>query len=202
LATVASILLAAGESARMGRPKPLLDWGGETLIEYQTRQLTDAGTDPVVVVLGHSASEVRPAAERAGGRIVENEAYREGRASSVRRGASELLADEIAAVVILDVDQPRPAAVLRRLIDEHAGHGALISIPVFGGTRGHPPAFDESLLPELSKARDESMGLRAVVERHSEEVNEVEFDSEVVLLGFNTPAEFEAAREAFLRVAK
>ncbi len=185
----------------MGQPKPLLDWGGETLIEYELRQLYDADTDPVIVVLGHRAAEVRAATTSAGLRIVENEGYREGRASSVRRGARELVDDDVAAVMILDVDQPRPAEMLRRLIDEHATRGALISIPVYGGTRGHPPVFDASLLPDLCAVRDDTMGLRAVVERHSGEVQEIEFDSEVVLLGFNTPEEFKKAREVFEKVA-
>jgi molybdenum cofactor cytidylyltransferase len=200
LPTVAAILLAAGKSERMGQPKPLLDWGGEPLIEYQLRQLHDAGTDPVVVVLGHKAGEVRPAAERAGSSIVENEAYREGRATSVRCGASELT-DDVAAVLVLDVDRPRPAGMLRRLIDEHAASGSLISVPVHDGTRGHPPVFDASLLAELREVQDETMGLRAVVDRHEAEILEVEFDSPVVLLEFNTPEEFENARQAFEKVA-
>jgi molybdenum cofactor cytidylyltransferase len=201
LPTVAAILLAAGKSERMGQPKPLLDWGSETLIEYQLRQLHDAGTEPVVVVLGHKAGEVRPAAERAGSSIVENEDYREGRASSVRRGASELTGNDVAAVLVLDVDRPRPAGMLRRLIDEHAASGSLISVPVHNGTRGHPPVFDASLLAELREVHDETMGLRAVVDRHGGEVQEVEFDSAVVLLEFNTPEEFEKARQAFEKVA-
>ncbi|MFB3093327.1 MAG: NTP transferase domain-containing protein, partial [Dehalococcoidia bacterium] len=56
--TVAAILLAGGESSRMGTAKPLLEWGGNTLIEYQLAQLKEPPVERVVVVLGHRADEV------------------------------------------------------------------------------------------------------------------------------------------------
>ncbi len=61
---VAALLLAGGESTRMGRPKALLEWGGETLIEYQIDELRQPPVELVVVVLGHRANDVRPFAEK------------------------------------------------------------------------------------------------------------------------------------------
>ena len=66
--TVAAILLAGGESSRMGVPKPLLEWGGYTLIEYQLAQLKGPPLDRVVVVLGHRADDVLPYVRSAGAR--------------------------------------------------------------------------------------------------------------------------------------
>ncbi len=90
--TVAAILLAGGESSRMGVPKPLLEWGGYTLIEYQLAQLKGPPVDRVVVVLGHRADEVLPYVRSAGPDVVGviNELYAEGRASSLRVGAAAL----------------------------------------------------------------------------------------------------------------
>ena len=76
------MLLAGGESTRMGAPKPLLDWGGRTLVEYQVEQLREAGADQVIVVLGHRADEVLPHVHRAGAQAIINELYAGGRASS------------------------------------------------------------------------------------------------------------------------
>jgi molybdenum cofactor cytidylyltransferase len=180
----------------MGSPKPLLDWGGETLIEYQARQLRDAGVDTVVVVLGHEADYVIPLVTD---RIVFNERYSEGRATSVCAGAAAV-PEDAAAIVVLSVDEPRPWYVLRKLIDEHATQGALITLPTYQGLRGHPPVFDVSMLSELRRVRDESEGIRAIVQRHEGEILEVEFDSPVVVTGMNTPEEYERAKIYFEKV--
>jgi CTP:molybdopterin cytidylyltransferase MocA len=197
---VAAILLAGGESRRMGSPKPLLDWGGVTLVEYQLRQLRVAGADNVVAILGHEADAVRPLVHKAGASAILNELYREGRASSVRVGAAAL-GDDIEAVIILNVDQPRPAEVTRRLLAEHRARRALVTVPVHGGKRGHPVILDGSLLREMREVREGSQGLRAVIERHNRLVNEVELHSPVVLMDLNEPGDYEAARRQFFEVA-
>ena len=118
-----AILLAAGESSRMGRAKALLDWGGVPLIEYQARELAAAGVDDIVIVLGHDAEAVRSSVP-AGARVVVNEEYRLGRASSLRAGASAL-ADDAGPIVVLSVDQPRPRAVHEKLLASHKAGRAL-----------------------------------------------------------------------------
>jgi CTP:molybdopterin cytidylyltransferase MocA len=198
--TVAAILMAGGESRRMGSPKPLLDWGGVTLIEYQLQQLREAGADNIVAVLGHEADTVRPLVRKAGARAILNELYREGRASSVRVGAAGL-GDDTEAVVVLNVDQPRPADVTRRLLHEHRARRALVTLPMHAGKRGHPVILDGSLLSEMREVREDTQGLRAIVERHSRLVHEVEFDSPVVLLDLNEPGDYETARRMFFEVA-
>ena len=186
----------------MGSPKPLLDWAGETLIEYQVRQLRDAGVDHVIAVLGHRADEVRPLAERAGATVVVNEGYAEGRASSLRAGASAAIPAGTAEIVVLSVDQPRPATVIRRLLEEHLASGALITLPTYEGKRGHPAFLCGSLLPELLAATDADEGLRAVIHRHAADVREVAFDTPIVLLDINDPAGYERARAEFEEVAE
>lgn len=194
--TVAAILLAGGESTRMGTPKPLLEWGGYTLIEYQLAQLKGPPIDRVVVVLGHRADEVRPYVQRAGAQALINELYAQGRASSLRVGAAALV-DDTEAVLVLNVDQPRPHWVIARLVEEHRRGGALITVPAYRGRRGHPPVLAGSLLPELRSVREETMGLRAVVQRHQGELREVPFPSPVVLLDINQPQEYQRARARY-----
>ncbi len=194
--TVAAILLAGGESARMGTPKPLLEWGGYTLIEYQLAQLKGPPIDQVIVVLGYRADEVRPHVHRAGAQAVINELYRQGRASSLRVGAAAL-DEDTEAVVILNVDQPRPQAVIARLVDAHRHRQSLISVPAFQGRRGHPPVLSGSLIAELREVREDSQGLRAVMRRHESQIEEVAFDTPVVLLDINQPQEYEKARASY-----
>ena len=194
---VGAILLAAGESRRMGSPKPLLDWGGRTLIEYQIAQLQQAGAAEIVAILGHRADEVKQAAEQPGVRIVVNQRYAEGRASSLRAGAAAIDAAADDAVVVAGVDQPRPAGVIRRLVQELAASGNRIVVPVHGGRRGHPVVVAGALLPELREVSEESQGLRAVLARHEADILEVPFDSTLVLLDINTLEEYEAAKAVY-----
>lgn len=197
--TAAAILLAAGESTRMGRTKALLPWAGATLIEYQVRELRAAGVEDVLVVLGHDAESIRPhiPTEPSAGtgqhvRVVVNEAYRSGRASSLRAGASAL-PDSADPIVILSIDQPRPREIARALLEAHAAGGASITLPAYRGHRGHPVVLAGALLAELREASEEAQGLRGVIAAHEASLREVAVDNELALLDLNTPEEYEAA---------
>jgi len=192
----AAILLAGGESSRMGRPKPLLVWGDDTLIEYQVRQLRDAGCDPMIVVLGAHEDVVRPLVHRGGALAVINELYAEGRASSVRIGAGAL-GEDIDRALVLSVDQPRPAEVHRRLLVAMNGAAKTIVVPVHDGRRGHPVIFGRSLFSELREVREATEGMREVMQRHEADILEVPFDTPVVTLDMNRPEDYEAARATY-----
>jgi molybdenum cofactor cytidylyltransferase len=194
--SIAAILLAAGESTRMSEPKPLLPWGETTLIEYQLGELASSGLDDIVVVLGYEAKRVRPLASTAGARVVVNEGYRQGRASSLRVGAAAV-PDYAEAVLLLNVDQPRPRMLLRWLLEAHWEGSALITVPTYEGQRGHPTVVAGALLEELRAVEEESLGLRGLLERHRQEVQEVPFPTPLVLLDLNTPEEYERARQDY-----
>ena len=194
--TVAAIVLAGGESSRMGVPKPLLEWGGFTLIEYQLAQLKGPPMDRVVVVLGHRADDVLPYVRGADAQAVVNDLYAEGRASSLRVGAAAL-PDDTTAVLVINVDQPRPHDVIARLVDVHRHSGSLITIPTYQEKRGHPPVLDGSLLPELREANEATQGLRAVIARHEADVSELAFETASVLLDLNQPQEYQEARTSY-----
>jgi molybdenum cofactor cytidylyltransferase len=127
---------------------------------------------------------------------VVNELYAEGRASSLRLGLAAL-PDETTAILVLGVDQPRPHDVIARLVDAHRHSGSLITVPTYDEKRGHPPLLDGSLLPELREVNEATQGLRAVIERHAADVNELPFETSAVLLDLNRPQEYQKARASY-----
>lgn len=193
--TVAALLLAAGESTRMGEPKPLLEWQGATLIEYQVEQARQVASD-IVVVLGSRAEEVRSHLDEKRSRIVLNKSYEDGRASSVRAGA-HCLDDNAGTVVVINIDQPRPVSVIKQLLNQHTRAGKKITVPLYSGKRGHPTVFDGSLISEMREVRDEEKGLRALMRKHADDIHEVEFGSDIVLLDLNDHRDYERALRRF-----
>ncbi len=193
---VAAILLAAGLSTRMGTPKPLLPWDGRTLAEYQVAQLVAAGAAQVIVVTGHARAEVERVLAGTEARLVHNPRYAEGRAGSVRVGAAAVQ-EPVAAVLTLNVDQPRPAELIRALIAAHLAGGAAITVPVWAGRRGHPAVFAGTLLPELRAVTEEGEGLRAVRRAHTAQTREVDLGDPRVLVDINTPESYREARRLF-----
>ncbi|MDE2745118.1 MAG: nucleotidyltransferase family protein [Chloroflexota bacterium] len=193
---IAAILLAAGESTRMGRPKQLLDWHGRPLVAAQIETLLSAGCRPVVVVLGAHANSIRPILpSRAEVQLTTNRNWRAGRASSIRTGA-RAVPTAAEAVVITSVDQPTEASVIERL--HHAltaARDALIAVPRHNGRNGHPPMFRAELLSELRSVSERQEGLRQVRRRHAERTIFVEVDNPIVTLNLNTPEEYRRALE-------
>ena len=183
----------------MGRPKPLLPWRGETLVESQIRALLDGGADEVVVVLGHRADEIAPYAEAAGAKVAVNPRYQDGRASSIKTGLSAISPDA-AHILMLGVDQPRTAAIVSRVVESHLSADALITSPRVGGRGGHPLMFSARLLPELRRISERRQGLREVFERHRAEINALRLDDPMARLDLNTPDAYERAYEEYGRL--
>jgi CTP:molybdopterin cytidylyltransferase MocA len=149
----------------MGSPKPLLDWHGRPLVRYQVEQLRDAGCDLVVVVLGFASGRIRCFIDESQALVVENAGYREGRASSVRAGVAALPAST-AWIAVLGVDQPRPSAITRALIEASRTTDADLLIPTHNGRRGHPTLFSGRLISEMAAVQEATLGLRDVVIHH------------------------------------
>ena len=189
-------MTAAGGSTRMGRPKPLLEWQSVPLVRFQIDGLLDAGAHEVVVVLGHESNLVARHVSGDGVRSVVNADYKHGKTTSVLRGI--LSADpEATDLLLLAVDQPRPAWVVKKVIEWHIEKGALITSPRYQGRGGHPLMFSATLRGELESITDEGQGVREVFDVHRGEVNEVMFDDPIVRLDLNTPEEYVAARAKY-----
>ena len=185
----------------MGQPKALLPWMDTTLVEYQLEQMAASRVSGVILVVGHEAKAVRArAAERKGVKVVENREYKRGRASSVVAGVREVATDS-QALLLLNVDQPRPSWLIDEVVDAHLLGGSHITIPVHKGRRGHPTVFDCSLRGEMLAITEEGLGLKQVVRQDGGRVGNVEVSSSLIYLDMNTPEEYERAldREAEFR---
>jgi molybdenum cofactor cytidylyltransferase len=197
MAPIVAMLLAAGESRRMGQLKALLPWQGTSLLKHQVESLRTAGVDQVVVVLGHRSDELK--AELSGTEGVAwqlNPDYLQGKTTSIKAGLNALGTEQPNALLILNVDQPRSADVIRFLLEEHLSHGNLITIPTHNGKGGHPIILSPSLLNELRDIDEDSFGIKAVVQRHLEATRRVDMDSPEVLWDLNTPEEYQRVLEA------
>lgn len=197
MALVSAVLLAAGASSRMGKHKALLPWQGKPLLQYQIASLAQAGVEETIVVLGAEAPSLAPFVRGPGNLIVLiNPLWPQGKTTSLVLGVREV-SRWATGVMVLAVDQPRPPDVLARLVEVHQRQAPLIVLPVYQGRHGHPPIFHRILLPELLEVREESKGLRAVVERHSAETVEIPIDNPIVLADLNTPDAYQEARRRF-----
>ncbi len=193
-----AILLAAGESRRMGQLKALLPWQGDTLLGSQISSLLLAGINQVVVVLGHKQERLLTLLEERDGVVpVFNPDYHAGKTTSIKAGIKAVLSTRQAAdaqtLVLLNVDQPRTSETISTLLSKHESSDCLITIPVFQGKGGHPLILDCSLLPELLEIAEASQGIRAVVRKHEERLHRVEVDTPEVLWDLNTPEQYQAA---------
>ena len=191
--SVEAILLSAGESSRMGKPKALLDWFVESLVEAQIRSLIEGGIDRVIVVTGaHHADISRSVQSVSNTVIVNNAEWRSGKTTSIKAGLSKLTPN-CETIVLLAVDQPRPSWVVERALVSHRDSGRLVTSPRYSGHGGHPLFFDASLLDELSDISEEREGVREVMKRYDEEMNRVYFDNPIVRFDLNTPADYQDA---------
>jgi molybdenum cofactor cytidylyltransferase len=195
--TVAAIVLAAGASRRMGSPKPLLPWGETTLLRWELEQLQRSCIDEIVVVAGSHADEVRQSLGEARRYYVFNARWAQGRATSLARGAAELLApgrETPEAIVVVNVDQPTRHDIVDRLVEELRSSGAEVVQPSYGGQGGHPIVLAGALLGELAEVAEATLGLRAVLNRHPAHVLAMD-DEPVVRLDLDTPDTLDQARK-------
>jgi molybdenum cofactor cytidylyltransferase len=189
-----AILLAAGKSRRMGQLKALLAWRGSTLIEHQLNSLLAAGVQHVVVVLGHDADRLKPIVDSVeGASWVLNADYLLGKTTSLKTGVYALDGQPVSDVLLLNVDQPRTAHTVRKLLKRHESSQYVITIPTHGGKGGHPIFLSAKLLPEMAVIEEETKGLLAVVRRHADATERFEIDDPSVLWDLNTPEQYEHA---------
>lgn len=153
------VVLAAGGSSRMGRPKQLLDVDGEPLVRHAARVALDAGSGRVLVVLGAEAERVRAAIEDLDLAIVVNPDWREGLASSLRAGVAEVerIAPDARGLIVLPADQPRmPALHLRRIDEAQRRSSATVVASDYGDHRGPPAYFGHRHFAALKALRGDA----------------------------------------------
>jgi molybdenum cofactor cytidylyltransferase len=160
-----TLILAAGSSSRLGRPKQLVPFGGTTLIEHAVQIAKEAGAREVIVVLGADADKVEPLLQ--GVLPVVNPRWEAGMGSSISCGMRSLSQDS-KAVIITVCDQPKVTAEhLRKLANEILNSQASIAASSYAGVLGVPAAFGSSLFPELGALRGDK-GARDLIRRTSD----------------------------------
>jgi molybdenum cofactor cytidylyltransferase len=169
---ISGIVLAAGRSARLGRPKQLLPLADQPLLTHVLRAAAASRLDEIILVLGHEAAAIAAAAGDWGQRVVVNPDYPTGQGSSVRAGIAAVDPRAAAALVLLG-DQPGVGpAIVDAVIAGYRASGGAIVVPIYGQVRGNPVLFDRSLFPELASLTGDE-GARGIVRAHAAAVVEV-----------------------------
>jgi molybdenum cofactor cytidylyltransferase len=197
--SIAAILLAAGQSRRMGAFKPLLPFGSVTVAECCVRYLLEGGVERIVVVVGHRREEVRDALRHLPVSFAVNPEAESEMGESIARGVLEL-PRETEALLIALVDQPAiPPVVPQVLIDEWRRTGARILVPEHAGRGGHPVLLDGSLLAELLHL-DTQRGLRGLFEKQRAETRRISVASPYIARDIDTWDDYRALYEEVFKV--
>ena len=194
---LAAIILAAGDSTRMGRPKALLpDPDGRPFVARLVRTFAAAGLHDIVVVTGslHAAIAEAVAADQppVAPNLVNNPQPALGQVSSLWMGldAAARLGVEGVLMTLVDIPLVR-ASTIQKVIDEWTRSRAPIVRPAVGDRHGHPVLFDRSLFDALRHAPI-TEGARAVVHANADRIVNVQVDDEGCLLDVDTPADYNA----------
>jgi molybdenum cofactor cytidylyltransferase len=189
---ISAILLAAGESKRMGRTKQLLEWEGRTILQRVLENLSRSRVDEVILVLGHEAERILQTLDTRTVKVVINKSYKEGMITSIQQGLINLN-DEVEAFFIVLADQPEVGPeIFDRLIGEfrRVVPQKNIVLPAFHSRRGHPALFGAKYKNEALRIEGD-VGFRQVLQEHPEEILTVEMDTDSILQDIDTPDDYQ-----------
>jgi molybdenum cofactor cytidylyltransferase len=189
---ISAIVLAAGQSRRMGGQKVLLPYGEVTVIEHIVHTLEEAGADEIIAVVGHDADRVAAALQNTAARIVLNPDYQSGMLSSARCGIRAVFTRARAFLIALG-DQPSiRCEVVRALIQEFKNlpeDSQAILVPTCDGRRGHPMiVFRHFRDPILTRFDD--VGLRGLLQAHPDLVREIPVAHPGILRDMDAPQDY------------
>jgi len=190
-----AIVLAAGASHRMGRPKLELDLGGKTLVERSVQNLLDASVDRVRLVVppGSALAPTAPIPTKSL-EVIRNPNRDEGLSSSLRVGLRGLpTATRVVLVALADKPLVKPETI-RKLVDVFEEGGAKVVYPVYRGEQGHPVLWDVALVDELSGVEGDR-GAKSMLDAHRLEALAVPVDDAGVCFDIDTPEDYAAALE-------
>ena len=190
----AGIVLAAGQSIRFGEPKQLLDWRGQPFVRAVAKNALDAGLSPVVVVTGSSAEQVVAAIKGLDVKVVRNDEWKSGQASSIKAGILSLIqpppgrVEEVGGAIFLLADQPQvTASVVRALVEKHAEGLYPIVAPMVMDRRANPVLFDRATFSDLLTLEGD-VGGRAIFHKHR--VEYLPWHDDRLLLDVDTPEHY------------
>lgn len=190
---IPAIVLAAGLSSRMGRPKALLSLdGGDTFLTRIVQTFVAAGVDDVVVVAGHAAEAVSEALAATGFpmRLVVNRKYDSGQLSSLLVGLDTIDRPGVEAMLLTLVDVPLVGvSTVRAVVERYRATRAPIVRPVRGDEHGHPVLIDRSLFAALRSANPME-GAKPIVRAHVSRAGDVLVDDSGAFIDIDTPEDY------------
>ena len=191
---ISAVILSAGESSRMGRPKALLPIDGVRFIERIVATLKSTRVDEIIAVLGHNAEEMRQKVSDLPVKIVVNPNYKQGQLSSLIAAIRSIESGEnhhrVDAILVHLVDHPYiNVDLVNLMIDRFYETKQLIVVPRYRGRRGHPVIFSRALFAELLAAPLDQ-GAKAVVHAHRDQTLEIDTDDAGVTVDIDTPEEY------------
>jgi len=194
---ISALILAAGESKRMGRPKMLLPWGEDTILGQVITTYKAAGVEDILVVTGGTHEQVDDIVSQHGARSIFNTRFSSGEMlSSLQRGLGLLSKEEsgVKAALIGLGDQPQiQEGSIRQICDAFRKHSARLVVPSFKMRRGHPWLVERSLWAELLELKT-SQSPRDFLNRHAAEILYVEMDTPSILADLDTPQDYQNYR--------
>jgi molybdenum cofactor cytidylyltransferase len=196
---VGAIVLAAGESTRMGTQKLLLPFGGVTVIEHIVNRLLATALEGVLVVTGKDREGVSQALHSRPVLIAHNADYRDGMLSSVRAGLRATPENWSAILVALGDHPSVDPHLVDDLIQEFSKREKGIIVPAHKGRRGHPLLFASQYRDEILENYD-SVGLRGLFQAHADDIAVLETGSPLVLSDMDYPEDYQ--RELAALVAR
>ena len=174
--STAAVILAAGGSRRLGRPKQLEPWGDTNLLGHVVARTSEFAVDEIWVVVGHQSELILEKTDLGDAGVIENPEWEEGIASSIRVGLDALnrLSRCDRALIVIG-DQPGVSAeVVEELMASHARSGRQVSVPKYRYSSGNPVLVDRALWPRLMSLEGDE-GASRLWQAHPEWVNEVWF---------------------------
>ncbi len=188
---ITAIILAAGQSKRMGQPKMLLPWGNQTVLSHVIKLFREAGVEDILVVTGGAKEQVEKAIEHLKVRTIFNQQFADSEMlSSIHCGISALTSQTQALLIGLG-DQPQvQAGSVRRVCDSYRKSKSQIVVPSFDMRRGHPWLVERSLWSDLMNIKS-SQSPRDFLNTHNEKIQYVPVEDSGILADLDTPEDYQ-----------
>jgi molybdenum cofactor cytidylyltransferase len=191
-----AMILAAGNSSRMGRTKQLLPLGHSTVLSQTIENVCAADLDEILLILGASAPVILqqlPSKLLRAVKVIVNSKYEQGIATSLQAGLAALNSASRSVLVVLG-DQPFVRSdTLLQIVQKYRATGARIAVPTYRGQRGNPVLLDRAVFPVAMKLHGD-VGFRALFSSYVGEIVNVEVDDPAILVDIDSPADYERLR--------
>jgi molybdenum cofactor cytidylyltransferase len=197
--SIGAVILAAGASSRMGTPKQLLEYGGQTFVRRAALAARKAGCDPVVVVTGAHAEALEKELRGLELQTANNPEWESGIGSSIRAGVRAVVEtnEKLSALILMLCDQPFVTSdILSRLITAHRETGRAIVASSYGGTLGVPALFGKAFFAELLRL-ESGAGAKQLIQQHLTKVYLLPFPQGEI--DWDTPADVDRQLDGGLR---